>query len=482
MAEAYGKLTGRPGVCMVTRGPGATNASIGVHTAMQDSTPLLLLIGQVARGTAGARRSRRWTSSACSGASRSGSAEIDDPGASRSSWPAPFDSDVGPSRAGRPLAARGHARRDERRRRRGARTAGAAHPGRSRPGPVARAAGHGRASARDRRRQWLDAESAADLRRSRKQRDARRRLVSLSGRRRQPLASLLRRRRPGDQPGARAAGAGRRSDARARHAPGRVDDRGLHVPRLRRPSSGSSTFTRGRASSAACTGRPGDRLGPAGARAAARALGPVEGRRWAGGPTRPAPTTWLTRLRTGPGTVDMGDDARVPARPAAGGCRSSRTAPATSRSGRTASSASAATAPSSRRSRARWATACRPRSPRRSCTPSGRSLLLGGRRLPDERPGARDGGANVAPDPRDRGQQRHVRDDPNAPGTAVTRAASWHRPRQPRFRRVRPRFGAFGERVAEPRTSPTPRAGARGRWPAVIELVSTPRRSPRARR
>ena len=47
MAEAYGKLTGRPGICFVTRGPGATNASIGVHTGMQDSTPMILFIGQV---------------------------------------------------------------------------------------------------------------------------------------------------------------------------------------------------------------------------------------------------------------------------------------------------------------------------------------------------------------------------------------------------------------------------------------------------
>jgi acetolactate synthase-1/2/3 large subunit len=47
MAEAYGKLTGKPGICMVTRGPGATNASIGVHTAFQDSTPMILFIGQV---------------------------------------------------------------------------------------------------------------------------------------------------------------------------------------------------------------------------------------------------------------------------------------------------------------------------------------------------------------------------------------------------------------------------------------------------
>ncbi len=48
MAEAQGKLTGRPGVCLVTRGPGATNASIGLHTAFQDSTPMVLLVGQVA--------------------------------------------------------------------------------------------------------------------------------------------------------------------------------------------------------------------------------------------------------------------------------------------------------------------------------------------------------------------------------------------------------------------------------------------------
>jgi acetolactate synthase-1/2/3 large subunit len=53
MAEAHGKLTGRPGVCMVTRGPGATHAACGVHTAAQDSTPLLLLVGQVPRAVLG---------------------------------------------------------------------------------------------------------------------------------------------------------------------------------------------------------------------------------------------------------------------------------------------------------------------------------------------------------------------------------------------------------------------------------------------
>lgn len=47
MAAAYGKLTGQPGLCFVTRGPGVTNASIGIHTAMQDSAPMIIFVGQV---------------------------------------------------------------------------------------------------------------------------------------------------------------------------------------------------------------------------------------------------------------------------------------------------------------------------------------------------------------------------------------------------------------------------------------------------
>jgi acetolactate synthase-1/2/3 large subunit len=49
MAEAVGKTTGRPGICFVTRGPGATNASAGIHIARQDSSPLIVFVGQVAR-------------------------------------------------------------------------------------------------------------------------------------------------------------------------------------------------------------------------------------------------------------------------------------------------------------------------------------------------------------------------------------------------------------------------------------------------
>jgi acetolactate synthase-1/2/3 large subunit len=60
MAEAQGKLTGRPGICFVTRAPGATNASIGVHTAFQDSTPMVLFVGDVASDTRDREAFRNW--------------------------------------------------------------------------------------------------------------------------------------------------------------------------------------------------------------------------------------------------------------------------------------------------------------------------------------------------------------------------------------------------------------------------------------
>src|SRR5581483_10846345 len=53
MADAYGKATGRPGICFVTRGPGATNASAGIHIAQQDSTPLIMFVGQIDRAFKG---------------------------------------------------------------------------------------------------------------------------------------------------------------------------------------------------------------------------------------------------------------------------------------------------------------------------------------------------------------------------------------------------------------------------------------------
>src|SRR5256885_3476889 len=72
MADAYGKLTGQPGIAFATRGPGATNASAGVHVAFQDSTPMILLLGQVGRDTMERGRFRKSTTARCSGRCRNG--------------------------------------------------------------------------------------------------------------------------------------------------------------------------------------------------------------------------------------------------------------------------------------------------------------------------------------------------------------------------------------------------------------------------
>ena len=80
MAEAYGKLTGRPGICLVTRAPGATHASIGVHTARQDSTPMLLFVGQVARGMRGREAFQEIDYGRVFGGLAKWAAEIDDAG------------------------------------------------------------------------------------------------------------------------------------------------------------------------------------------------------------------------------------------------------------------------------------------------------------------------------------------------------------------------------------------------------------------
>ena len=78
MAEAYGKLTGRPGIAFVTRAPGATHASIGVHIARQDSTPMILFVGQVARGMQGREAFQEIDYAQVFGGLAKWAAEIDD--------------------------------------------------------------------------------------------------------------------------------------------------------------------------------------------------------------------------------------------------------------------------------------------------------------------------------------------------------------------------------------------------------------------
>ncbi len=79
MAESWGKLTGEPGICFVTRGPGACNASIGVHTAMQDSTPMILFMGQVGRGDLGREAFQEINVRQVFGGLAKWATEIDDP-------------------------------------------------------------------------------------------------------------------------------------------------------------------------------------------------------------------------------------------------------------------------------------------------------------------------------------------------------------------------------------------------------------------
>lgn len=79
MAEADGKLTGRPGICFVTRGPGATHGSIGVHIAQQDSTPMILFVGQIAREHKGREAFQEVDYAAVFGSMAKWAAEIDDP-------------------------------------------------------------------------------------------------------------------------------------------------------------------------------------------------------------------------------------------------------------------------------------------------------------------------------------------------------------------------------------------------------------------
>lgn len=79
MAEATGKLTGRPGICFVTRGPGATNASAGVHVARQDGTPMILFIGQIARADTDREAFQEVDYRAMFGPLAKWAAQIDDP-------------------------------------------------------------------------------------------------------------------------------------------------------------------------------------------------------------------------------------------------------------------------------------------------------------------------------------------------------------------------------------------------------------------
>ena len=111
-AEAIGKATGRPGICFVTRGPGASNASAGIHIAKQDSTPLIVFVGQVARFMRGREAFQELDYRAVFGTMAKWATEIDDPVAHSGNRRARVPHRLpGPPRPGGDRGAGGHADR-----------------------------------------------------------------------------------------------------------------------------------------------------------------------------------------------------------------------------------------------------------------------------------------------------------------------------------------------------------------------------------
>ena len=153
MADCHGKLTGKPGICFVTRGPGATNASAGIHIAMQDSTPVILFIGQIARRIRDREAFQEVDYRQLLRRRRQMGDRDRRPGArSRTGDAGLCGGDLRPSGAGRRRAARGRADRDGGSAGSPAACAGRDAAGRARARPARGAARQGRAPDRHSRR------------------------------------------------------------------------------------------------------------------------------------------------------------------------------------------------------------------------------------------------------------------------------------------------------------------------------------------
>ena len=396
MADAYGKLTGRPGICMVTRGPGATHAAGGIHTAFQDSTPLILLVGQVGREMMGREAFQEIDYRHMFGPMAKWVEQIDDPGRIPELVSRAFHvATCRPPGAGRARAARGHARRGVRRRRREARRG---HP--RPPGSRGRRADAGRCSPAPSGRSSSSAARRGASRRTTPSPPGAPRAAC-------PVASGWRRQDYVDNSsdayvGHLTLGADPRLAQRVRDADvllvigdrlSEITTAGYTLLTVPDPAQALIHVTAdpdelGRVYTPALgvTASPDTFARALSALAAARA------RRARGGdapgapglPRQPPQPPDARRARHGRGD---GDRARAGCRP----MRSSPTAPATSRSGRTASTSSGdfptQLAPTSG-AMGYGVPAAR----RRQAAPSrpGRGRDRGRRRLPDDRPGARD--------------------------------------------------------------------------------------------
>ena len=188
MALTEGRLTGRPGVCFVTRGPGATNAAHGVHIAEHNSAPMILFIGQVERAMLGRGAFQEMDYRAFFGSVAKWATEVESRGANPRSRPARLPRrHAGSAGAGGDRAARRHAGRDRRGRRRRARHGDADLARPHADGRAAEDAVERRAADRDPRRPGLDRARERGLRPIR-------RALRHAGRRLVPPRERLRRR------------------------------------------------------------------------------------------------------------------------------------------------------------------------------------------------------------------------------------------------------------------------------------------------
>ena len=377
MADAYGKLTGRPGICFVTRAPGATHAAVGVYTAYQDSTPLILFVGQVPRSHRGREAFQELDYTRMFAETAKWVVEAEEAAALPELVARAFHV----ATSGRPgpvvVALPEDVLGDE------ADVADAARYEAFRPAPaaadlqrvhelLARAerplvvvGGGG----------WTQ-QAAADLQ---AWAEASELPVAASFRRQDYIdntsPSYCGRAHDRPRPRARRAPARRRRPRRTRNPPRRDPDPRLHDARAAaNAATRSSTCTPSRKSSDESTSPTSrsSRTRPPSSRGCVHCRRSTAPHAPGGRSRRTLTTSTSLEHRRGPGELDLGDviahlRERLPA------TRSSRTAPATSASGCTASTRSGSTTRNSRRVRARWATASRRRSRRRSSTPSGSS-------------------------------------------------------------------------------------------------------------
>ena len=442
MAEATGKLTGRPGIALVTRGPGATHATIGVHIARQDSTPMILFVGQVERSMQGREAFQELDYGQVFGGLAKWAAQIDD--ARR--IPELVSRAFHVAMSGRPgpvvLALPEDVLREE------ADVAGLARAERvarirtRRSGAHARDARASESADRDPRRQRLGrGRVRCDGALRRAQRAAGGVLVPPSGAVRQPASVLCGRLEPRSQPRARGTGTRRRPLLAIGTRLGETPMQGytlLEAPRSRQklvhvhadPDELGRVYEADLAINA----------GPAEFARALDAIEPVPDPAWT------ASTAKVRAAIRGRATSRAN---RAPRSTSRTSCTSSTTSSGrrdpVQRRGELRGLAASLLSLQALRHADRARRGCdgvrSPGGDRRQAAPSRahRARVRGRRRVPHDGLRPRDGGAVRHRRRRDRRQQRDVRNDPHAPGEGLSGPRRRDRPAQPGLRRVRPR-------------------------------------------